>query len=357
MVPREMPSIGRLRTNILNIKIKMPVSKTPRPLGECSIRLLRFLADRVAPGGRKGRLSILIFHRVLISPDPMRPDEVDASRFHAQMRSLSGVFNILPLSEAIQRSKREALPRRALAITFDDGYADNHAAALPILKRYQLPATFFIATGYLDGGIMWNDAIVECLRNAPGSRHDFSGFGLGCHTLNTWQDRRRAAEALIGKLKYLPTADRESSVAQLVERFGFPPDNHLMMTADQVVDLVSAGMEIGAHTITHPILSSLESKHSEKEIIEGRSQLQDISGRPVPVFAYPNGKPGLDYRREHVAMARRAGFIGAVSTAWGSATPNSDPFQLPRFTPWDRNLFRFILRQLFNYTQGPQSIT
>ena len=87
------------------------------------------------------------------------------------------------------------------------------------------------------------------------------------------------------------------------------------------------------------------------EMADGCDELEAIIGYRPKLFAYPNGKPGQDYTAEHVQFAKRLGFIGAVSTAWGCARPDSDYFQLPRFTPWDQSSLRFNLRLARNYRQ------
>jgi len=107
-------------------------------------------------------------------------------------------------------------------------------------------------------------------------------------------------------------------------------------------------MEIGAHTVTHPILRNTAPDTARREIVESGRRLAEIVGQPVRLFAYPNGKPGVDYGSEHVQMVRDGGFAAAVSTGWGVATEKSDRFQLPRFTPWDRTPGRFALRLIRN---------
>jgi peptidoglycan/xylan/chitin deacetylase (PgdA/CDA1 family) len=107
-------------------------------------------------------------------------------------------------------------------------------------------------------------------------------------------------------------------------------------------------MEIGAHTVSHPILAQVSIDAARREIGEGRVQLEHIIGAPVRVFAYPNGKPGRDYRCEHVALVRDLGFDCAVSTAWGAARAGADLYQIPRFTPWDRTNAKFALRLFGN---------
>ena len=126
--------------------------------------LLKALFHLMSPGGARARLSVLIFHRVLPEPDPLFPDEMHARRFDVLCGWLTSWFKVLPLDEAVARLKAGTLPARAVCITFDDGYADNHHVALPILRRHGLVATFFIATGFLDGGRMWNDTVIEAIR-------------------------------------------------------------------------------------------------------------------------------------------------------------------------------------------------
>jgi peptidoglycan/xylan/chitin deacetylase (PgdA/CDA1 family) len=107
-------------------------------------------------------------------------------------------------------------------------------------------------------------------------------------------------------------------------------------------------MEIGGHTVNHPILARLAPDAARREIADGKDALEGLLRVPVRSFAYPNGKPGQDYQGEHARMAREIGFASAVSTSWGASSPSSDMFQLPRFTPWDRGHTRFALRLLQN---------
>jgi peptidoglycan/xylan/chitin deacetylase (PgdA/CDA1 family) len=243
------------------------------------------------------------------------------------------------------------LPPRAACITFDDGYADNAEVALPLLLQHGLPATFFIASGFLDGGRMWNDTVIEVVRRAPGPRIDASAQGLGVHPVATMGQRREAVGALIGQLKYLPMEERLVQVNRLAASTGLALPDNLMMSREQVRQLHRAGMGIGAHTVNHPILAALPAAAARAEIEAGKLAVEDIIGERVPLFAYPNGKPGSDYRAEHVAMVRELGFEGAVSTSWGASKHNDDLFQLPRFTPWDRRPLHFMLRLARNLTQ------
>lgn len=267
------------------------------------------------------------------------------------METVSSNFNVLPFHEAIDRLQNKSLPPRALCITFDDGYADNFEVALPILQKFDLPATFFVATGFLDGGRMWNDSVIEAIRNVPDSMIDLSKLDLGKHEIRTIEQRQQVISKTLNSLKYLSAPQRLKQVESLLGTLNVEVPTNLMMTSEQVRGLVAAGMEVGAHTVNHPILASLDLKQAREEIENGKSELEDIIGIPVDSFAYPNGKPGKDYLADHVKMVQRAGYSRAVSTAWSVSTSESDIYQLPRFTPWDTTPFRFMLRMLQNLRQ------
>ena len=119
-----------------------------------------------------------------------------------------------------------------------------------------------------------------------------------------------------------------------------------MMRPAQIKRLHDAGMEIGGHTINHPILAMLDDEEARAEIVGGKHRLEEITGAPVTLFAYPNGKPDKDYGPRDVGLVREAGFAAAVSTIGGVANRSSDLFQLPRFSPWDRNPRRLGVRLL-----------
>jgi peptidoglycan/xylan/chitin deacetylase (PgdA/CDA1 family) len=317
--------------------------------GKGASRVVRSIADLISPAGNRGRLCILIYHRVLSVTDPILRLEPDAETFSWQMQAVAEHFNVLPLFEAIERLQKGALPARAASITFDDGYADNAIVALPVLQKCHLPATFFVASGYLDGGRMWNDTVIEAVKRTQAKTLDFSDIGLGKVKTADIGERRDTVSTLLSKLKYLSAQERDRCVKIIAERAAVALPNNLMMQSQQVKTLSEAGMDIGAHTVTHPILTRLAERDALHEIVESRQQLFEITRVPVRLFAYPNGKPGEDYDFRHVSMVKQLGFAGAVSTAWGAAKRSADTFQLPRFTPWDKTPKRFLLRMLRNY--------
>lgn len=299
--------------------------------------MLRMVANLFSPAGARAKLAILIFHRVLPAPDPLLEGEVDAATFERHIAFIRRDFNVLPLHEAARRLGENTLPARALCITFDDGYANNEEIALPILLRQGVVATFFIATGFLDGSAMFNDDVIEIVRSAPDGRHDLAALGLPSFSLTDDASRRSCIAALLEQLKYRPVVERSALVQRLADAMRGSPAKDLMMRPAQVRRLADSGMEIGGHTVNHPILTRIDEQEARAEIIRGKERLEDITGRRVTSFAYPNGRPGRDYGPAHVALVREAGFATAVSTANGVAGRGADAFQLPRCGLWERD--------------------
>lgn len=310
--------------------------------------LLKPMLEWMSPAGPRARLSVLIFHRVLPESDVLIPDEMHARRFDGLCDWLASWFNVLPLDKAVSHMKVGTLPARAASITFDDGYADNYHLALPILKRHGLPATFFIATGFLDGGCMWNDRIIESVRACASKVLDLTDLDLGRHTLDCISDRRAAISTLIKQLKYRPAEQRAAIAEEIAHGALVPLPRDLMMTSQEVKALHEAGMQIGAHTITHPILAQLPENQARQEIEGSKHFLEALLDERINLFAYPNGKPSDDYTPQTADLVRSLDFDAAVSTRWGASDASADFFHIRRFTPWDSTRLRFGARMLAN---------
>lgn len=277
-------------------------------------------------------LSILTYHRVAARPDPLFPEQIDAARFEQQLRVLTRWFRVLPLADAVRRLRERTLPARAACITFDNGYADNAAVALPILQRYRAHATFFIASGYLDGGCMWKDAVIDVVRNSRGDRLNLTASGFATYDLACPMRRRAVIDMLVDSLSRLPHAERVGRIRTMAASF-----TPVMLTSDEVLALHRAGMEIGAHTVSHPVLTTVSNADARAEIANGRARLQEIVQAPVRLFSYPGGMPGQDFESRHVHMLRGQGFEAAVTCAAGAARHDTDPMLLPRLAAPERS--------------------
>lgn len=278
----------------------------------------------------------------------MLPDVPTTHEFRWQMRLMKKHFNMLSLSEAISLLRQGRLPSRAACITFDDGYADTATVAYPILAELEIPMTIFVASGSLEGGIMWNDALLESVRRHSSSTLDLRDIGLPCYSIGTKTTRQQAAYDLMAQCKYLDMNQRQDVTNYLARMVPTALPETLMMTHTQIKDLADEGVEIGGHTINHPILTRLSPTQAQAEITEGKTALEAITRQPVRMFAYPNGQAGVDYNDSHIRMVQEAGFEAAVTTDRGVSDRQTDPFQLPRFTPWAKSEGRFLMRMALN---------
>lgn len=321
--------------------------------------LIRWLTAAASPAGSKARLATFLFHRVPERVDPMYPGEPDARRFDAIAGWIAAQFRVLDPLDACERLAAGTLPARAAIITFDDGYRDNVEVALPILERHGLRGAFFIATGYLQGGAMFNDRVFEALRGTEHGAIDVRNIvaaaedshGLASATLLPTHDaasRRASAERIITIIKHHSPDERTQAVERLEAQCGVHGRFDPMMRPEQVRELRSRGMTVGGHTRTHPILASIEDDTAWEEIRGGRDDLRALLGEEIDLFAYPNGRFERDFAPTHAVMAQRAGYRFAFTTEAGTASRGTDAWMLPRFTPWDRTPTRFGLRALRN---------
>ena len=292
--------------------------------------------DVLSPSGTRARLTILTFHQVPEKPDPMAPGLPDAKMFAQQMQWLNEYCNLLSLPEAAHRIGVDELPSRAACVTFDDGYANNYDVARPILQDLKIPATFFVTGGAVDFGVMWNDLVVEGLRRSSATL-DLTDLGLGVFDVRDLESKRAVVNRLLANLKYLDIDVRWRTARKIFDRSAGLEIPRLMMSKDQIVKLSSLGFDIGAHTISHPILKELATDEAVNEIERSRDWVIDVTGKAPVSFAYPNGRPDIDFDESHEEMVKNAGFEVAVSTRWACATRDDSITALPRLTPWERN--------------------
>jgi peptidoglycan/xylan/chitin deacetylase (PgdA/CDA1 family) len=318
--------------------------------------LLRLATAMLSPAGSRARLSTFVFHRVLASPDPLLPELPDRAAFEHLLGWIGEQFRVLAPLAACEALAAGTLPARAAILSFDDGYRDNLELALPCLQARGWQAAFFVATGYLGDGVMFNDRVIEAVRRTRAARIAWPVPGSAAAAcgraamlpLETLAQRRVAIESLLAAIKPLPPGPRLEAVARLEDALGAGAVEPLMMSAAQVAELCAAGMTLGGHTRSHPILAALPPAQARTEIEAGRDDLRAIVGEAPRLFAYPNGRQGRDWHPAHAQMVREAGFAFAFATDAGAAGVDADPMALPRFTPWDRSRRRFQLRALCN---------
>ena len=252
------------------------------------------------------RALVVMYHRVLDSGTDLSQSGtvVQTNTFEKQLLQLRGMFSMVPLSDAIHH---EGGGFRC-AITFDDGWADNHRFAFPVLKRLGLPATLFITTGYIGTQrLFWPECLAYILQ-----RHD------------------EQVDALIESLKNVPEQTREDFLDQQARLHNRPllPSETRMLSWDQVRDLKKQGFDIGSHTVNHVLLNHATPELVEKELGESRDQITTQLWEPPQSFAYPNG----NWNPVLAESVRKAGYSYAVTTESPWKIPeNTNPvFAIPR---------------------------
>lgn len=293
----------------------------------------------------KQKLSILIYHQVLAQPDPMRPTEPTADIFDWQMQLLRNYFTPLSLDDAIAHLKHNTLPANAVCVTFDDGYLNNLTVAQPILKKYDIPATVYVATAFSNGENMWNDRLQYLFADERRSQLQLDDEIIA---LGDIAQRRDSAQQWLKRLKYLPVAKRRNKIAAYYQQNNAQEQVSLMMSPAQIKQLAASGVTIGAHTVDHPILKTQNADEQRRQITECKQQLEQWLDTEVKHFAYPNGVEGTDFDDIAVNLVRECGFHSAVVTNWGISDNTTPLFKLKRFTPWDKTALRFHLRLLRN---------
>ncbi|MBC3765770.1 polysaccharide deacetylase family protein [Neptunicella marina] len=306
--------------------------------------MLHWLLKQLGKLTSRNKLTILIYHQVVDQKDPMRMPEPDTSEFDWQMKLIARNFNPISLPEAVKLLKQKRLPANSVCVTFDDGYINNLTVAQPILQRYKIPATVYIATGFSDGRNMWNDRLIDLIGQQNITEFNLSAIDLPPQAVDDSVSRAQLAYQLIPHIKYLPYSQRITTIDQLYKDNNAEELPRKMMSPEQIYNLSKLGVDIGAHTVDHPILAVEDEGTQKSQITQSKKALESLLGKQIIGFAYPNGKRSTDYDDAAVALAKNAGFEYAVSTEWGVSTPTTDPHQLRRFTPWDKTPFKFHLR-------------
>ncbi len=314
---------------------------------------------------------ILVYHRVAASTVDPWALGVSPSHFAQQLDVLKTIAHPIALRDLVKAKSDSDLPARPVCITFDDGYADNLHAAKPALEAARVPGTVFVSTGYLNvPDNLWWDELAKLILD-PATRqerlrldlqgyehlYDFSGEASTAgeadpHTRwRAWEPipgpRQAAYFELYHLLVKLSDEEREQALEQL--RQGATPyedhQQHRCLTERELGELASGDMvEIGAHTLSHPVLAHLPLEQQQQEIGGSKRRLEALTGKGVSTFAYPYGKK-IHYSGDTIKTVRANGFECACSNFGGLVTRSSNRFTLPRFQPmdWDGDQFADVV--------------
>ena len=306
--------------------------------------------------GQHAKLTVLLFHKVPLAADPLTPTEPTFSQFEHILDFLQENTTVLPLTDAAAALASGRLPKKAVALTFDDGYDEWLTVVSPALRARNMHATFFVTTEQLEGPALWHERIIAAVRALPDSGARLP-YGFGSYgDLRQPGSRIRLISELQERLKYAPLPERLGAIEMLEAQARSPLVWPRPFDRDSVRALHSQGFEIGGHTISHPILNECSDAQATEEIAGCKDELEAIIGGRVDAFAYPNGRPLKDYEGRHVAMVKACGYKVAVATSGGAARLDSDIFQLPRFTPWGATNERMALQLARNLIERERRV-
>lgn len=298
-----------------------------------SVLRLMLAADAFAPfrfANRRAAL-VLTYHRFGASD---LGTFTTAQAFEEQLRYLKGHYRLVPLAEIAEHvSRGRELPERLAAITVDDGYRDAYEVAFPLLRKYEVPATVFVVTDFLDRRMwVWTDKLRHIVTRTAAAELDARiGGARVSAALADRASRLRAARLANDALKRLPDGAKDGEIARLANVLGVelppvPPPEFAPFTWDEAREMDAAGFSVESHTVTHPVLTNTTDEQLRRELVDSRSRLEDELRRPATLFCYPNGDEDARVRRE----VARAGYTAAVTTRPGLNDARSDPFALRR---------------------------
>lgn len=309
---------------------------------------------------------ILAYHRVLESNEPddfsFDLDLVSASAdaFRAQMRYVRDAFQPMrfgELADCLDRGQRP--PKRALLVSFDDGYEDNHRIAFPILRELGMSAMFFVSTDHIASGLPYAyDWFVHMLCIAPAGRLQLPELGIDEPLPASLDQRRALAKRLLDRMKTLDALAQQALIRRLEGEWHLPrsdaPQGCRPMTWDAVREMHAGGMEIGSHGRSHHMLSKLPPRQMRDEIFGSKHALEHELGAPIDTLSYPVG--GRDaYDSTVIGLAREAGYRLACSYVAGTdPVVDASRYQMRRL-PIERQMdaawFRAMmaLPEVFSY--------
>lgn len=286
---------------------------------------------------------VLTYHGVLSAADDsyryLDNNFVAASAFERQIAHIARHYRPLSVGEIVAYyEKGEAPPPRSVAVTFDDGFANNGTVAFPILERYGVPATIFLATGLIgrQGGQLWTERVKRSIFLSPRNAVELDLVPeRTLFILGTARERETAARFILGRLKSLPVVPRTTWVERIEEQFGRPElqsheeERYRFLDWKEVRSLADRGIDFGAHTISHSILSTLDAGQLAEEITGSKRAIETALDRECYAFAYPNGSPA-DYGDRDREALRAAGYRCAFALDGGVNGRQPDMFALCR---------------------------
>ena len=324
----------------------------------------RGFSRRKLPISRRAKhpkLVVLCYHRIGTNGIPLFSD-LPPSIFEAQMRYVRRRYRVLSLDDLCEEIEKPSRKEDAVAVTFDDGYRDLYFHALPVLRKYQIPATIFLPVASIETGqVPWYDRIFLALKVFPKDQLEIVLDRPRSFPLTSFKARLETAAEIIQYLRTIPDKRRKEYCVALEQQIILPQDEltDRMLTWDQIRAMCREGITFGSHTMTHPAVSQLTESQLESELGESKQALEHRIGSPALHFAYPFGKPA-DCGTAALPFLVRYGYRSSATTVEGVNEPGDNCYELRRSQVGNErsiSMFAFRLNQLFLSSGAKDSTT
>lgn len=285
----------------------------------------------------KNQLTIFLYHAVIRSPLNFYDFcFLDESSFRDQVKYIKRHFEVIPLSEAVERLMNGKLKRRTAVITFDDGLQNNYEVAYPILRKEALPATIFPVTGLVNTrNTVWFCRLIHALAETSKTSFDWDGLTFD---LTESVSKAKSAAAILARLKEFSLPELLAELRGIIMSLGEDPDSPIeddspfrMLSHEAITEMLYSGLiEFGAHTHSHGILSLLSKEECRFEIEQSLNTIHELKGSTCKLFAYPNGRP-QDYNSETIEALNACGVLAAVTSISGTNDEMTPVMELKRY--------------------------
>jgi peptidoglycan/xylan/chitin deacetylase (PgdA/CDA1 family) len=319
--------------------------------------MLNFIQNKIirkiAGERENSKLLVFNFHNIENKTSLLSGTSTSFEDFKKQVLWINRHFNILSLDEGIQLSRSAKLNQPTACITLDDGYKSQYELAKPFFDKLNIPATFFVSSGHIDG-LLWNDHIPlffhyanhEQQKNLVKKVSELLDLDVPDLFSKTFNFR-----IIDNQIKYLPLNKRAKLLSYMEEFIPCEAFEGIMLNEKEVQGLATGIHTVGAHTYNHPILAIEEDDIAFDEINRDIKLIKKLINKPVISFAYPNGKPLKDYSDRDIQILIRNHVKYAVTTLPGFFSPGSDPMQIPRVNLSGSEPFKYFKTVLSAYRQ------
>jgi peptidoglycan/xylan/chitin deacetylase (PgdA/CDA1 family) len=315
------------------------------------------MSKKLLFGKEEAGFITLLYHRIKEKDEAMDflPTLINASpeEFEKEIKLLTKNFNVISINDALNNLKdNKPLPEKSMLVTFDDGYRDNYLNAFPVLKKYKVPAAIFLTSDLIDSDdLIWTDKIACMIDKIKG--RSLAVPGLGVYTVINKKNKDKAKFAIIEYLKSIDDREKDKIINSM--SMGWNTDScchaaeRYYLSGKEILEMAENGITFGSHGFSHSVLTKIDAGRLEREIIESKARIEEVTGKRVELFAYPHGAHG-DFNENIAYFLKKSGYKAAFTAVPGRnyISDKLDLFSLKRVSA-GKSLME-LRKNIFLYT-------